>query len=501
MSDFLYIKNLSFTYDNAVESLFNSISFQLQKGWTGVVGANGSGKTTLLKLLTGLLVPDNKLINLPRLTYYCEQRTDHIPSGLMPFLQSTEKNAFKIQSDLEIDKSLAMKWDVLSHGERKRSQIGVALYQNPSLLAVDEPSNHLDQQSKQFLFKALKLYTGIGLLVSHDRDLLDNLCTQILFLDPPKIDLRACSFTIATEERKKENISTIRSSQLARQKVKKLKKRVHQQQQKAQQSDNRVSKKRIGMRDHDAKSKIDQARITGKDALAGKIKKRLQTQLNKSMEHQQAIKYKKQTTIGISFREEKPKTHFPIIVPPGKIELGPIKKLYFSELILRYGDKIGLRGDNGNGKSTFIKYFLESVKASPGDIIYIPQEISIEQSKTMLKRIQNYNKETKGKIMTLISRLGSDPKHVIETTIPSPGEVRKLLLAEGIMLNPGLIIMDEPTNHMDLPSIQCVEEALKEYKCAQLLVSHDPVFLTHIVFEYWTFSAVSKEEFRISISR
>ena len=125
----------------------------------------------------------------------------------------------------------------------------------------------------------------------------------------------------------------------------------------------------------------------------------------------------------------------------------------------------------------------------------------MRQSKDMLKRIAVYNNEAKGKIMTLISRLGSDPKHVIETTIPSPGEVRKLLLAEGIMLNPGLIIMDEPTNHMDLPSIECVENALKECPCAQLLVSHDPVFLNNIVFEYWTFSDVSSDEFKISVDR
>jgi ATPase subunit of ABC transporter with duplicated ATPase domains len=142
-----------------------------------------------------------------------------------------------------------------------------------------------------------------------------------------------------------------------------------------------------------------------------------------------------------------------------------------------------------------------SLPFSENRIIYIPQEISVTQSKNMIKRIRDYDNESIGKVMTLISRLGSDPKHVMETTIPSPGELRKLMLAEGIMLNPGMIIMDEPTNHMDLPSIECVENALKECSCAQLMVSHDPVFLKNIVFEYWTISDVSPIEFKLSVDR
>ena len=151
MHDFLYINNLSFTYDNSVEFLFDKLSFQLEKGWTGVVGASGSGKTTLLKLLTGQLIPDTGTLNIPGLTYYCEQRTDFIPSELKDFLQSTENRAFKLRAALEIQEECEKRWDVLSHGERKRCQISVALYQNPPLLAVDEPSNHhLDYTSKMY---------------------------------------------------------------------------------------------------------------------------------------------------------------------------------------------------------------------------------------------------------------------------------------------------------------------------------------------------------------
>lgn len=291
------------------------------------------------------------------------------------------------------------------------------------------------------------------------------------------------------------------SASVFKQEVKKLKRKVQHQQQKAQQSDQRASKKGLNIRDHDAKAKIDGARLSGKDAIAGKIKRRLQTQLNKSLDRKEKIKFKKESAIGISFSENLSKKSFPIITPAGKISLGPVRSIRFPELAIHYGDKIGIRGNNGSGKSTFIEYFLKRRPLSENQIIYIPQEISLIQSKEMIKRISDYDNEAKGKIMTLISRLGSDPKHVIETSIPSPGEIRKLMLAERIMLNPGLIIMDEPTNHMDLPSIECVENALKECSCSQLLVSHDSVFLKNIVFEYWTFSDVSADEFKILVER
>lgn len=501
MPDFIYINNLSFTYENTVEPLFKRISFQLQRGWTGVVGANGSGKTTLLKLLTGQLNPDSSSLNFPKLTYYCAQDTEDMPSDLISFLESTEKRSIKIQSDLLIEKNWAFNWNVLSHGERKRCQIGTAMFQYPSLLAVDEPSNHLDHSSKQTLFRALNNYSGIGILVSHDRELLDNLCSHTLFLDPPNIDLRSCSYSVAFREREREHLEATRLSLLAKQEVKKLKKQVQRQAQKVKQSDRRLSKRKTNHRDHDSKSKIDIARLSGKDAVAGRIKKRLQTQLDKSLKRKETIKVQKETVLGISFTESQSKRYFPIIISSGNISLGPEKFLTFPELSIHYGNKIGVRGNNGSGKSTFIEYIFQTAKILKQNFIYIPQEISSVDSKKMIHRIHNYNNEIKGKIMALISRLGSDPKHVIETIIPSPGEVRKLLLAEGIMLNPGIIIMDEPTNHMDLPSIHCIEEALKGCRCAQILVSHDPVFLQNIVFEYWTFSTVSSNEFKLIVEQ
>jgi ATPase subunit of ABC transporter with duplicated ATPase domains len=87
--------------------------------------------------------------------------------------------------------------------------------------------------------------------------------------------------------------------------------------------------------------------------------------------------------------------------------------------------------------------------------------------------------------MTIVSRLGSRPRRLLESDEPSPGEIRKILLATGIARGPHLIVMDEPTNHMDLPSIECLETALSDCPCGLLLVSHDTRFLHALATVNW----------------
>lgn len=501
MQDFLYIDKLSFSYENCVKPLFDSLSFQLQQGWTGIVGANGSGKTTLLKLSTGNLPPDFGFINFKGTSYYCEQRTDFIPSDFKNFISATDKYAFRLKNALQIQDDWLTRWDQLSHGERKRCQIATALFCDPALLAIDEPSNHLDTDSKQILFNALKAYKGIGILVSHDRELLDNLCRHTLFIEPTNVEVYKCNYSTAVQEKQRDHQANIHDYEMAKREVKKLKRKISQQRIKADKADKLRSKRNIHRKDHDAKSKKDLARLSGKDGVAGRIHKRMQTQLDRIMQRKDSIHTTKTFDLGIQFNQQEARRYFPIIMASNQVELGKDKHLSFHELTIQHCDKIGIIGDNGSGKSTFINY-LRNLLSIPDDrLLYIPQEIPVEQSRSMIDRIQNFNNDEKGKIMTIIRRLGSEPVHVLETTIPSPGEIRKLMLAEGIMLNPALIIMDEPTNHMDLPSIECVESALNECNCTQLLVSHDHEFLKRVVHNYWAFIPDENNGFKIITKR
>jgi len=500
MQQFLYADHLTFSYENSIGPLFNNISLQLQQGWTGIVGANGIGKSTLLKLFSDLLQADSGSIRYNGPAYYCEQRTDFIPSGFKELISATNKSAFRIKNSLDIKDDWLQRWYVLSHGERKRCQIATALFLNPAVLAIDEPSNHLDQSSKTILFNALQDYHGIGVLVSHDRELLDDLCRHTLFVYKNRIDLRRCNYSTAVQEIEKEKAAQQHNYQITKKEIRKIKSQVTKQKEKADQAAKMKSKRGIRRHDHDAKAKIDAARLTGKDAVAGRTYKKLQNQLEHKYQQQSHNGFNKSITLGISFNIEKVRKRFPVTIGHDKINLGNDSTLSFPDLLLQYSEKIGLTGNNGSGKSTLINYMLKKMNIPANEIIYIPQEIPLEQSKEIVNRIQHYNNEKKGDLMTIINRLNSDAKRVLETTIPSPGEIRKLLLAEGIMLNPGLIIMDEPTNHMDLPSIQCVEQALSICHCTQLLVSHDLQFLKNIVHYYWAFEENNDGNYSLRIT-
>jgi ATPase subunit of ABC transporter with duplicated ATPase domains len=116
----------------------------------------------------------------------------------------------------------------------------------------------------------------------------------------------------------------------------------------------------------------------------------------------------------------------------------------------------------------------------------------------MMQDVKSLNHDQLGHIMTIVSRLGTRPGRLLETELPSPGEIRKILLALGIIRTPSLIIMDEPTNHLDLPSIECLEQMLVDCPCALLLVSHDQAFLERLSNIYWKLS-VNKKQPNVSV--
>ncbi len=493
MSEFITISNLSFSYPSSSKILLDSVSFQLHTGWTGIVGPNGSGKSTLLKLICGLIGSYSGSISIRAASYYCEQPTECVPVRFEEFLNSFDKNSFSLKDLLQINNDWINRWATLSHGERKRCQIATALFINPEVLAIDEPSNHLDRDSKEIIFNALKSFKGIGLLVSHDRQLLDELCNQTLFIRNGETELRKCNYSTAVLEKEKENTFWQAEYLSLKKEIGKLKTKAAAQKEKADMADKNRSKRNIDKNDHDAKAKINGARLTGKDALDGRLYKRIKTNLDKKIEHQQSIKINRNRQLGIEFNFQKAKHRFPIHINSTKINLSEEKILHIPDLFIQPDSRIGITGNNGAGKSTFINYLLKQLRFTDDELVYIPQEINSEESQKLVRNVFKLSDADKGKIMTIISRLNSDPKHVLETENQSPGEVRKLMLANGIVKSPALIIMDEPTNHMDLPSIECIENAIQECACALLLVSHDKIFLENIVTAYWNFEAQAND--------
>ena len=178
----------------------------------------------------------------------------------------------------------------------------------------------------------------------------------------------------------------------------------------------------------------------------------------------------------------KRKSDYLFRIPEGKIKAGDFI-LHHPNLAMTPSDRIALVGRNGSGKTTLIKLIVDNLPLS--DFLYIPQEITLKQSKKIIHEVRNLPNKEKGHLMTIIAGLGSDPVKLLDTTEPSPGELRKLMLALGVKEAPSLIIMDEPTNHLDLPSIISLESALKTCPAGLLLVGHDISFLESCTQKEW----------------
>ena len=482
---FVKFHHVTFKYESAIEPLFKNISFHVASGWSGVAGANGTGKTTLLKLATGSLDPDEGQVELPQNAIYCSQRTDDIPDKFNELTLTKSRSAWFIKSMLGIHQDWIERWTTLSHGERKRAQIGVALWLKPDLLALDEPTNHVDSEAREVITNALHAFRGIGLLVSHDRELLDSLCQQCLFIDPPEVITRPGGITEGMQIAKAEQHSLQKQYKLKKHVYKKLVREAVRRRELAKQAQRRRSKRYLTAKDHDAREKKDRARMTGKDGVGGKLHRQLQGRLKQTHKQVEMIRIKKEDTLGIWLPGSLSKRDFLLKLPADDLMLGNLKQLHHPELLIKPGDRIAVMGPNGSGKSTLIRLIVRSLNVPKEHVTYIPQEIDFHQSRNILSRALTLPKEKLGHLMTIVSRLGSRPQRLLSSAEPSPGETRKLLLAIGMTHSPHIIVMDEPTNHMDLPSIECLEQALLDCPCSLLLVSHDRQFIQKLTKTTW----------------
>ncbi|MBF0366943.1 MAG: ABC-F family ATP-binding cassette domain-containing protein [Oligoflexia bacterium] len=486
----MHFQDVSFSYPSQSKNLFNSWSLSFHHGWYGVIGANGSGKTTLLLLATGALDPVAGNIRKVNSALYCPQRTDDPPPFMEDFLRSSDSDAYQIKTMLEIEDEWEEhnRWNSLSHGERKRLQLGVALWLNPALLAIDEPTNHLDSKGKKLILESLKHYRGIGLLVSHDRELLDILCIKCLLLEPPTITVRNGNYTQTMIAIKKERKANRKEYEDICKEVKRIDREVKHRRQEAARSDARVSKRGIDTKDHDAKSKIDLARVSGKDGVSGKLLNQLSGRYAQIKQQQQLIKIKSEDEYGIKILGEISKRDY--LIKTNRSLTITMGNKYLSVPSLEVGpeDKIALIGDNGSGKTTLVHYLLaNSLNTIGGNIKiqYMPQEITQHESEKILDQLKKLPPKELGIVMSFVNRLGSDPKQLLMGQIPSPGEVRKLLLAQIVLQQPQLLILDEPTNHLDLLSIELLEKALEDYIGALIIISHDKIFRDKLTYIEW----------------
>ncbi|MGE0481312.1 MAG: ATP-binding cassette domain-containing protein [Phycisphaerae bacterium] len=485
----LEFQDVTFSYDGAEAPSFDRLTLALPRGWTGIIGANGGGKTTLLRLACGELAPRRGVVRRPFDAVYCDQRTDAPPNGAREFIDALDAPACALRGRLGVCEEWVDRWATLSHGERKRVQIAVALWRDPQLLALDEPTNHVDPATRVALVAALRMYDGVGLLVSHDRELLDALCRRCVVIAQGHATLRPGNYTQAAAQHGADRARRQAERSAALAELRRLEREAAARRREAAAADRRRSKRGLGKHDHSAKAMIDAARVSGKDGVAGRKLRQMEGRVAQAAARVEELAADGVAKMGVRIGGCRAARRVVLRVDAGDVALGDGRTLAWPELVVENDARIALTGANGAGKSTLVRLLLARLDLPAERVVYVAQELDAAESATLARRVRALPAAERGAALSHVSRLGSSPAAVLASEALSPGESRKVLLALGLAREPHLVVMDEPTNHLDLPSIECVEAALAAFDAALLVVSHDARFLARVARASWRIEA------------
>ena len=464
---YLDIQNLSKSF--GTQTLFHNISFSISEGQrVGLIAKNGTGKSTLLSILTGKESQDEGNIIFKRdlSVGFLEQSPhfnpdDTVLEACFNHNGNEEKilKAKQILTQLKIT-NLAQPIKELSGGQQKRVALANVLITNPDLLILDEPTNHLDLDMIIWLEGFLSRGNKTLLMVTHDRYFLDRVCNSIIELDNSMIFTYKGNYAYFLDKRQ-ERINNAKAeiqhaNNLYRRELEWMRRQPQARGHKARYREEafyeleKIAKQRIEER---------QIRLKSKNVYIG----------SKIFECQYVSK----------------------AWSPEKIIL---KDFYYNFSRFK---KMGIVGDNGTGKSTFIKMLLgevapDSGKFDIGETVkfgYFSQEglKFNEQQKVIdiIKDIAEYIDLGGGKHMTASQFLQHfmftpEQQHNYVYKL-SGGEKRKLYLCTVLMHNPNFLVLDEPTNDLDIQTLQVLEEYLQDFPGCVIIISHDRYFMDKII--------------------
>ncbi|EMJ86915.1 ATP-binding cassette domain-containing protein [Leptospira meyeri] len=493
MSDHITIQNLTFQFESQSEPLFQNLNLHFRKGWTGIVGKNGSGKSTLAKILAGEILPDQGIVLGNQFVCSISQGTDLSEEDLGDFLYDDTKESGFWKSLLAITIQSVEDYEYLSFGEKRRILLAMALSKNSDVLILDEPTNHLDSQSNQIIRNAILFYQGIGILISHDRLLLDEVTTSCVFLEKNFFSHRPGNYSEGKKEMEREAEERIHNWEIAKTERKKLDAELKRRREEASLSHKRRSKKGLDLNDHDARHKKNLARVTGKDGQAGRLKNQIERRTEYSFEKEKEIweKLPKKENLGIVWKVSRSKRNTLYSFDGMKLNLDYLSFSLSNHLKILPDSKIAITGTNGSGKSTLLRHLVQSIREKGISYLYLPQEFSKKELSIFHLEFQNLSDEKKAKVLSGIHRLGSDPKRFSESESISPGEGKKLYLALHLEESPEVLLLDEPTNHLDLKSLEALESSLATLGSALVVVSHDRRFVETLAKEEWRLENLS----------
>jgi ATPase subunit of ABC transporter with duplicated ATPase domains len=484
----VHLVNVSFRYSSAV-AILDDVSLSLGGGWTGIVGANGAGKTTILRLVTGALSPATGSVVVDpadAVVVSCPQTAEAADAGVVALAGAWDGPAGELRGRLRLEPDDLNRWDTLSPGERKRWQIGAALYRQPDVLLLDEPTNHLDTAARALLRDALVGYAGTGLLVSHDRRLLNLLCRRVVRVERGVATLWHGDYDTARgawEAERRDRLERYREVQAERRKVKRRladKRRTNAE----KSARHRRSLRTAGSKDKDARSMEKKGRFESGQRRGSQDMMLLRDEARRLEATAEELEIDRDFGGDLAFEFE-PARKRVLLGYTGPLSAGGALLAADVDVTVAREDRIRLAGPNGAGKSTLLRALLEHSRLPVARVTHLPQELDAAATAAVVAMVRTMEPTTRGRVLGVVARLGSDPRRILATSTPSPGEARKLLIALGIGRGSWVLLLDEPTNHLDLPSIERMERALVDYPGALVLVTHDDEFAAATTATSW----------------
>ncbi|MDI6402253.1 ABC-F family ATP-binding cassette domain-containing protein [Balneolaceae bacterium ANBcel3] len=508
---FLSAEHISKSF--GLKPLFENITFGISKGdKAALVAPNGTGKSTLLNVLAGLIPPDSGMVTVqngirigileqePKLDDHLSIRecitrgqSDTV-TAIQRYHKAVEAQAaeYNEQTQKEFEAALAAMdacnaWDYeqrmqqilgklnihnldqpvasLSGGEKKRTALAFTLLENPDILLLDEPTNHLDLDMIEWLEKYLEKSTITLLMVTHDRYFLDCICSRILEIDNGKLYHHAGNYSYylqkKAERQEIEQVELGKAGQLLKKELEWMRRSPKA----------RTTKSRSRIDAFYETAEKARPRDSGPEL---KLEMNMQRMGNKILELNSLSKRFDNTVILDSFSYS------------------------FSK-----GERIGIIGKNGSGKSTFLKLLTEEIPADSGSIDkgqtivyghYRQQGLDLDDSMRVIdviKEVAEVVTLTNGKQVSASRFLEHFmfPSSMQYTPVGklSGGERRRLGLMMVLIQSPNFLILDEPTNDLDLETLQRLEEFLMEFGGCLMVVSHDRVFMDKLVQHYFIF--------------